>query len=107
MLHVPSMEGLGRWPWATAERAELNPTLGTGTRARRTAFFLAGDERFKAVVGRPLRKVAATSEQGTRDGDQTARKANGSLAAEGRTAQPRGDAEQCFVMNQCLIRGLA
>src|SRR5712691_8598773 len=104
MLHVPSMEELGWRPLATAQRAEPNPSLETGTAARKADLFFANDNWFKAVAGRPLKNVAEDAEQGGRCAEETASKPDLALAAAGRTAQPRGEAEQCCAMTECLIR---
>src|SRR5712691_5572415 len=104
MLHVPSMEELGRWPWATARRAEPNPNSETGTAARKADLFFASDNWFKAVAGRPLKNVAEDAEQGSGCAEETASKPDLPLAAAGRTAQPRGDAKQCCATNECCIR---
>src|SRR5712691_7760933 len=104
MLHVPSMEELGRRPLATAQRAEPNPSLETGTAARKDDFFFANDNWFKAVAGRPLKNAAEDAEQGSGCTEETASKPDLPLAAAGRTAQTTGDAEQCLVINECLIR---
>src|SRR5712691_9337225 len=104
MLHVPSMEELGRRPLATAQRAEPNPSLETGTATRKADLFFASDNWFKAVAGRPLKNVAEDAEQGSGCTEETASKPDPPLAAAGRTAQPRGDAKQCCAMNECFIR---
>src|SRR5712691_10090438 len=104
MLHVPSMEELGRRPLATAQRAEPNPSLETGTATRKADLFFASDNWFKAVAGRPLKNVAEDAEQGGRCAEEPASKPDLPLAAAGRTAQPRGEAEQCCAMTECFIR---
>src|SRR5712691_820365 len=104
MLHVPSMEELGWRPLATAQRAEPNPSLETGTAARKADLFFASDNWFKAVAGRPLKNVAEDAKQGSRCAEEPASKPDRPLAAAGRTAQPRGDAKRCFVMTECRIR---
>src|SRR5712691_3537051 len=104
MLHVPSMEELGWRPLATAQRAEPNPSSETGTVARKADLFFASDNWFKAVAGRPLKNVAEDAKQGSRCTEETASKPDLPLAAAGRTAQPRGDAKQCFVITECFIR---
>src|SRR5712691_10543617 len=104
MLDVPSMEELGRRPLATAQRAEPNPSLETGTAARKADLFFASDKWFKAVAGRPLKNAAEDAEQGSGCTEETASKPDPPLAAAGRTAPPRGDAKQCRVITECFIR---
>jgi hypothetical protein len=72
--------------------------------ARKTCFFFANDNGFKAVAGRPQENAADAAEQGNRCSEETASKPDLPLAAEGRTARPDGDAGDCFAMTGCCIR---
>ena len=58
MLDVPSIAGLGWGPRATARPGDSTPDTETGLSAREPRLFFASDNRFKAVAGRPLKKVA-------------------------------------------------
>ena len=79
-MDVRLTEELGRRPLATAQRAEPNPSLETGTATRKADLFFASDNWFKAVAGRPLKNVAEDAEQGSRYAEETASKPDLALA---------------------------
>ena len=103
-MDVRLTEELGRGTRATGKCAELNPTFETRTLPRKTTFFSANAQRFKAVAGRPQENVADAAEQGNRCNEETASKPDLPLAAEGRTARPSGEAKQRCALALWFIR---